>query len=633
MTVATPAEVRERLRRETRLGFRAFFRVRDTPQFLRLVDEQFSGWLRHKRYPVDDIDGVGSFALRDTVDLHVQRRDDRDGSHTVRRVLTERKDGGSWRTVLTVHEDAHHQGWVWLDLYPPSGLRIEPPKLARQLVEVLHGRDGLAVLEASATVLGADDLAYLLAVLRDPDRRGIVFVAGTPADYPLAAWRDHVDSLLKKSVGLATTYVLDADATRELNDHLPDSHVVGGAHIRTFLPGVDLSDPLDGRRHRFLSPRTIVEKDAQHLRSVLGNQAVRELLEGPLPREAVRVDRLLRRDFDEALVSDLAVPAVTPVAATPAPVQHVSGAEPQTPERAVVEAGSANLPVEPEVAETPDSGLKRALSGIMELVTGTREVTVSAMESLAKFVSSARQRENAQEKVRRRLEELQLEIEQKTEQIEILQEELDDEVLEKEQAEAERLDAVRRLRFYLGELEPRFRGEAEAALNGLEADDWPETFETLLERLPELTYLEFTGSREPALDLDNKAKGYSWAKKSWEALLALNDYAHLRSEGIVNGDVHAYLGNTPPGRCGFSRQRHAATESEDVKRNPKFASPRRFPVPREVSSSGEAQMWAHFKIANSKSISPRLHYLDCVSEKGKIYVGYLGAHLPNSQTN
>ncbi len=41
-------------------------------------------------------------------------------------------------------------------------------------------------------------------------------------------------------------------------------------------------------------------------------------------------------------------------------------------------------------------------------------------------------------------------------------------------------------------------------------------------------------------------------------------------------------------------------------------------------------MGAHFKIAQSTTVSPRLDYLDATATAGVIYIGYLGPHLPTA---
>jgi hypothetical protein len=52
-----------------------------------------------------------------------------------------------------------------------------------------------------------------------------------------------------------------------------------------------------------------------------------------------------------------------------------------------------------------------------------------------------------------------------------------------------------------------------------------------------------------------------------------------------------------------------------------------------VDPSGEVFMDAHFKIAQFRLISPRMHYYDDNSRSGKVYVGYIGCHLPTKKTN
>ncbi|SMF05087.1 hypothetical protein L603_001600000240 [Cellulosimicrobium cellulans J34] len=56
-------------------------------------------------------------------------------------------------------------------------------------------------------------------------------------------------------------------------------------------------------------------------------------------------------------------------------------------------------------------------------------------------------------------------------------------------------------------------------------------------------------------------------------------------------------------------------------------------VPRSVDATGSVFMGAHFKIAQSGTIWPRMHYHDAVDVDGHIYVGYLGPHLPTQKTN
>lgn len=120
---------------------------------------------------------------------------------------------------------------------------------------------------------------------------------------------------------------------------------------------------------------------------------------------------------------------------------------------------------------------------------------------------------------------------------------------------------------------------------------------------------------------------------TWSILVALNDYARFNTKGADIPGVQAYLESPPLGGHTYPPGRHARDESESVKNNPSYAIPRTLPVPTKVHPSGQAFMGAHFRIAKHGLVSPRMHYLDATAIAGKIIVGYIGPHLPNTQTN
>ena len=68
------------------------------------------------------------------------------------------------------------------------------------------------------------DAEALVDVVCDPDRRGLVFIAGSDAGMPLQPWIDLVAELLKDTTGLAAAYVLDSTATETLARALGTSH-------------------------------------------------------------------------------------------------------------------------------------------------------------------------------------------------------------------------------------------------------------------------------------------------------------------------------------------------------------------------------------------------------------------------
>jgi hypothetical protein len=104
-------------------------------------------------------------------------------------------------------------------------------------------------------------------------------------------------------------------------------------------------------------------------------------------------------------------------------------------------------------------------------------------------------------------------------------------------------------------------------------------------------------------------------------------------DGRCSSGADGYLRNTPAGCRSYSANRHATSESDSVRQNPKFFQARVFAVPTEVSASGSTEMLAHFKIAQSGLVSPRLHYHDDSARTQKVYVGYIGPHLPTKNSN
>lgn len=160
----------------------------------------------------------------------------------------------------------------------------------------------------------------------------------------------------------------------------------------------------------------------------------------------------------------------------------------------------------------------------------------------------------------------------------------------------------------------------------------PQDYEELVDLIADSARVRFTGDYEIVRELDRYDTG-AWAGKIWDVFGALEDYVEVVTEGSFSGSVQHYLAHTPPGRRTYSVARHAADESDPVKLTDKLRRERIFPVPRVVDEGGRIFMGAHFKIAQFGQISPRLHYYNDVHGSGRVYVGYVGPHLRNLQTN
>ncbi len=57
------------------------------------------------------------------------------------------------------------------------------------------------------------------------------------------------------------------------------------------------------------------------------------------------------------------------------------------------------------------------------------------------------------------------------------------------------------------------------------------------------------------------------------------------------------------------------------------------PVPESAHPGGRVFMSEHLKLGQYRSVAPRLHFFHDGRNTGKVYVGYIGRHLPNTKTN
>lgn len=139
---------------------------------------------------------------------------------------------------------------------------------------------------------------------------------------------------------------------------------------------------------------------------------------------------------------------------------------------------------------------------------------------------------------------------------------------------------------------------------------------------------------EFADELDQHVKASIWGRKAWLALRALQGYAQAKASGQVQGNFPHYCRTSPAGFEVVPSEWVSASESETTTNNPRFRQARIFPVPVDVSNDGEAYMEEHVRLEKGSDPAPRIHFWDDTGGKtGKVYVGYVGRHLPNFQTN
>ncbi|MEU8265804.1 hypothetical protein AB0B89_01450 [Sphaerisporangium sp. NPDC049002] len=150
-----------------------------------------------------------------------------------------------------------------------------------------------------------------------------------------------------------------------------------------------------------------------------------------------------------------------------------------------------------------------------------------------------------------------------------------------------------------------------------------------------LTHVEIGDTDTPAarLDLAYPTLARAWAAKAWDALQALDSFATARSSGRFVGGFFEWCRSDAADHT-IPSGMVAMSESQTVNTNGKYSASRIFSVPPEVHPSGRVLMEAHIKIRKGGCPAPRIHfYDDSGGATGKIWIGHVGDHLPNTRTN
>ncbi|MXP22976.1 hypothetical protein GIY30_16690 [Gordonia sp. HNM0687] len=611
----------------TELGCRSLFRVENDSDITTKVHQQLYAWCKNprKNWDADKLSGPGVAEVAPGVTASLVRDDRQDGS-TIERWRFHQDEGhGVWITQLTTLVDRNDDGWVWTDVLRPSGADASVPRLVSNILEVADGLDGRHRLTAEPFRAHIDDVDYLYDALLDPQRRGYLFLAGADDNVtvPLPEWADFVAKLLSRTRGIASAYALDAETTLALNSRLPESHRLRPWSIRTYLPHPELNDPRDSTRHRMLTTARIIDDSQYRLRDLLGRSACRHSTTFALPSELIRIDRRLRELLDETIVDRVVVTTQVPQASSETP-------------REVAEPPLIDTPPVDTAGPAPDrasSGILDTLRTVVRSVIGTAEVTTEAVSRLGQLASEALRQQDSVRLVRSRIQTIESERSALEDQNTELTRTVDDGLIDLAEALSDLDTANRELRHLRGELARVGRDQADWQPPENSLDMPPGSFQELLERLDELVFVEFTGQEKYALELDEKNPLDSWARKTWNALRALNDYCRVRTSSEFTGSVDDYIIQTPPGCVSIPPNSHARDETGATENHKQYGKARTFPVPVAVDAGGTLFMGAHVKIAKFGSISPRMHYYNDATGTGKIYVGYIGPHLPNFRTN
>lgn len=648
-------------------SYRAFLTFDARPDAVELALQQVTGWLLEKKYEVPDLRDSGFTRLNERADLVVVHHETKHG-HAFRIRLTESGGRGEWHTSIALNAPSRADGWLSIRVGHSGGIPAETPKVARYLLQVLDVRDSGYQIVAGAPVVRPDGVEDLLEAVCDPDRRGLLFVAGTDAANtdlftPFAA---QIERIARRIHGLAQVVILDPAATEQFNAGIGETHAAPPWTIRTYSTNVDPAWAPDARRHRILGTERLANEHERGIAGILLRAARSHAATHELPANARSVLKDLNRVEDRLLLASLydtkqpEAPTEAPPAPPWQPPVQEEPAEPGTPDNPAEVADRHDIaqmePVETHPEERgasdpsqmasddyvadPSEQVSEYLS-MFEMVKqtlGIAELTEDALQQViqeaARATEQARARQDTADRVSKELVERQRRIEELEDQLYEARTTADDALIEQRMAEEARRSAQDEARWLRRQFHQQGRhDEAWIPIPEDHITQVPDCFEDLITRLPELEAcgVVFTGDRRITLSLDDQDTLGSIVGVAWECLLVLTDYIAAKKAGDYSGNFMQYVLNTPAGYRPIPKRRFGEKETSSTL--DQWAKDRIFPVPTDVREEGEVLMEAHFKLPHCGMVTPRIHFYDHTHASGKVYVGYIGPHLRTKGTN
>ncbi|GAA4231306.1 hypothetical protein FHR32_006374 [Streptosporangium album] len=657
--------------------YQAVLRDTSAPISLRLR-RTFGDWLVAKGLPAPEVGKPSQEFETDGARVRMDRRAD-----CGRYVLEETHESGLIRTQVTYAESVPGMtGWVVVRVEETGETDAwQAPGFVQAYLRTARITDGAVHLTDSADAVDEDDVHRLVHLLSHRGRRvPVVVVSVVPHDPQGARARAGHLADAVAGVGVVVRFA-DLRAQDRFNEAMGSRLGVFGGGVRTYVASFEPATESYPDRHRPMGGPTIRKQGDRALALVAGG-AVGETCRRPLPEDVQRTYRIVSRILaGKAQTGDIAgAVAPRPVPADSGPGERLRRWMLAMNGRSVPPPAPASEPAADPGGSAPDGDVHIATAVETEpaLVTQSPQPGVPSFDvaDLARTVAEVVARElrgeleaaldlaaasagNGSEngEMLRRMRTLGAHVEGLRDLVAVRQggdpllAEAEDEsdrlageidrlrtehaLLQEEYAEA--VAGARKLEERVRWLETRLAEAGQPAF-GLSSGEPPFEPTSLMDALnlarETLVHVEIgdTDAEATKLDLAYPTLARAWASKSWDALRALDAFAQARSAGEFAGGFFDWCRSSA--RLTIPAGMVAMSESRTVTTNGKYSARRTFAVPEEVHPSGKVLMEAHIKIRKGGYPAPRIHFHDdSGGSTGKIWVGHVGDHLPNTHTN
>lgn len=636
------------------LTYRSLARLGSSSEDVKhLVEEQFRKWLQDdplpapRRFNSDLLEPNATTLFNAKSDVVLINREEKDGSRTLHARLTEvKEDKGEemkWVSTFTLHQAHSRQGEGYFlyetdsphKLDPRTGLRrpvvAGNPGLLRRLIEleeILLFDGEYARLSVEPRTIDVDECDLLLEIASDPTRRGALVLLGTDNGSPFPDQYANGKRLFQGLFGIATSFVLTPEATQTFNESIGNRHSVQPGSVRSYFPEVDPAITWDAKRHPFVKKEKIVELGDRVVKSMLTSTTRQLNLDAPLPRNVQRVEDRITLIQNEVIINGRRIIAFDRPKFTPAIegklVSDVEAFLEQESKKATLQMATTYLEIQNHLHE------------ILEFDLLDMQVADAIVDKFKRFEALSQLFNDLQGDAL----DLRKQVDLHSEKIYDLSYEYQAEFDAREKLEFQHSHLKTSLKQCLGSDHELRNLRQQISRIAFDDHSWvqefasqkalePNTFEELLESFDLLEHLEFTGNWDEVLELDRESFG-AFATKTWAGLRMLNDFVRAKVVGVAKQDVFQFLKDSPTGYFSdWSTDKYAAKESESVSRNASMRDARTFPVPNTVNPAREVVMLAHLKVTSSL----RVHFYEDVAESQKIYIGYIGSHLPTVSSN